>query len=99
MNKASLIAEIADLAGIPNPGPGEGSSVYKALFDGVCDRFGISKAGTMPQQAQKIVSAARLPYDAKESDSRHTPSGGGSTVTLEGLLRVRDAVQALRAGV
>jgi len=95
MTKEIVISEIAAAVGIPNPGRGEGSSVYKALFDGVCDRFGIDKIGTMPQQAQSIVSAARLPYNARNFDSRLSPSGGGSTVTLAGLRQIKAAVDVL----
>jgi hypothetical protein len=92
MSKESEISEIARLVGIPDPGRGAGSSVYKALFNGVCNRFGIDASGTMPQQAQRIVTAANLPYHAAHFDSRGTASGGGSTVTLEGLQAIKAAV-------
>lgn len=96
MTKAAEISEIARLAGIADPGPGVGSSVYKALFDGICQRFAIDAAGTMPQQAQAIISAAKLPYLADVFDSRLSASGGGSTVTLEGLKALKAAVVALK---
>lgn len=95
MTKGSEIAAIAARVGIPDPGPGVGSSVYKVLFDAVCARFGLSTTGTMPQQAQRIVTAANLPYNAREFDSRLTASGGGSTVTLRGLQQIRAAVDIL----
>jgi hypothetical protein len=95
MNKESLIAEIAKLVNIPDPGLGRGSSVPKALFDGVCRRLDLDVAGTMPQQAQRIVTAADLPYRADFFDSRGTPSQGGSTVTLQGLQQIKTAVQIL----
>ena len=97
MSKESEITAIASLCGIPDPGLGSGSSVYKALFNGICDRFGLDASGTMPQQAQRIVTAANLPYLADLFDSRTTPSLGGSTVTLEGLIQIRAAVQTLLA--
>lgn len=50
----------------------------------------------MPDQAERIVKAAGLPY-LPTFDSRGTPSGGGSTVTLEGLYQVRNAVEELIA--
>lgn len=94
-SKEDLITAIARQAGIPDPGLGRGSSVYKSLFVGVCSRLGIDSSGTMPELAQRIVTAAGLPYRADYFDSRLTPSGGGSTVTREGLLKVKDAVAKL----
>jgi hypothetical protein len=95
MSKESEITTIARLVGIPDPGLGVGSSVPKALFDGICSRFDIDGSGTMPQQAQRIVTAANIPYRADLFDSRGTPSLGGSTVTLEGLQQIKTAVQIL----
>jgi len=97
MNKETEIAHIARLVNIPNPGIGVGSSVSKALFDGVCKYFSLDATGTMPDQAERIVTAAGFHYDAAQFDSRHTPSRGGSTVTLEGLRAIRAAVEKLRA--
>jgi hypothetical protein len=95
MSKESEISDIARLVGIPDPGRGAGSSVYKALFDGVCRAVGVDASETMPQQAKRIVTKANLPYLANLFDSRGTSSGGGSTVTLEGLRAVKAAVRAL----
>ncbi|NRQ50395.1 hypothetical protein [Aeromicrobium stalagmiti] len=95
MSKESEITAISKLVGIPDPGRGSGSSVYKALFDGTCIRLGIDPNGSMPQQAQRIVTTANLPYDSTFFDSRGTPSAGGSTVTLEGLRQIRRAVEKL----
>lgn len=95
MNKETVITAIANLASIPDPGVGVGSSVDKELFVGVCRRFGLELDGTMPQLAQRIVTAANLPYQANLFDSRLTPSGGGSTVTLQGLEAIKAAVERL----
>lgn len=95
MGKESEITAIANLVGIPDPGLGVGSSVPKALFTGVCNRFRIDASGNMPQQAQRIVTAAGLPYRSDFFDSRGTASQGGSTVTLEGLRQIKRAVQIL----
>ena len=97
MAKEDLIASIAKLVGVPNPGLGVGSSVSKDLFVGVCNRFGLDARGTMPELAQRIVTAANIPYRADLFDSRLTPSGGGSTVTLEGLQAIKAAVDKLRS--
>lgn len=96
MTKASEISEIARLAGISNPGIGAGSSVYKAFFNELCQRFGVDTTGTMPQQAQAIISAAKIAYRADVFDSRLSDSGGGSTFTLEGLQALKSAVKVLK---
>jgi hypothetical protein len=95
VTKESEITAIASLVGIPDPGLGVGSSVPKDLFDGVCARFGLDSSGTMPEQAQRIVTAADVPYRSDFFDSRGTPSMGGSTVTLQGLQAIKTAVQTL----
>lgn len=95
MGKAEEITAIARLVGVPDPGLGVGSSVPKALFDAICGRLGLDGSGTMPQQAQRIVTAAGLPYRSDFFDSRLTPSSGGSTVTLDGLQQIRTAVERL----
>ncbi|GAA2170810.1 hypothetical protein GCM10009846_02460 [Agrococcus versicolor] len=95
MGKREEITAIAQMVGITDPGLGIGSSVPKALFDGVCERLGIDASGTMPQQAQRIVTAANLPYEASLFDSRNTPSKGGSTVEIRGLQQIRLAVETL----
>jgi hypothetical protein len=95
VGKAEEIVTIAKLVGVPDPGLGVGSSVPKSLFDSVCRRLSLDVSGTMPQQAQRIVTAAGLPYRADHFDSRMTPSQGGSTVTLEGLQEIRRAVEIL----
>ena len=95
MTKEAEITAIANLVGIPDPGLGIGSSVPKALFDGVCARFGLDASGTMPEQAQRIVTAANVPYRSDYFDSRGTPSMGGSTVTLQGLQAIKESVQIL----
>ena len=97
MSKEEQITAIARLVGVPDPGIGVGSSVPKQLFDGICQRFGLDSSGTMPDQAERIVRAAGMPYVREAFDSRETPSGGGSTVTLDGLLQLRTAVQRLIA--
>ena len=95
MSKEAEITAIARLVGIPDPGLGVGSSVPKALFDGVCRRFGLDANGPMPAQAERIVRAANMPYVQSAFDSRGSASGGGSTVTLDGLQQIRTAAQRL----
>jgi serine/threonine-protein kinase HipA len=71
---------------------GVGSSVPSAVFDDAARRAGVATGGTMPERAQRVVEAAGLPWDAT-FDSRNSPSGGGSTVTLAGLERLIDALE------
>jgi hypothetical protein len=97
VKKEDLITAIAKLAGVSDPGPGAGSSVYKSLLVDVCIKFGMDANGTMPQLAQRIVTKANLPYSAQYFDSRLTPSGGGSTVTFKELQAILAAVKKLKA--
>lgn len=97
MSKKQLITDIARLSDIPDPGLGVGSSVPKSLFDGVCERFNLGSGGSMPRQAERIVEGAGMHYVTGASDSTGTPSGGGSTVTEQGLQQIKMAVQRLIA--
>ncbi len=97
MSKEDELAAIARFVGATGLRLGRGSSVPKALFDAICGRFGLDASGTMPDQAERIVRAAGMPYVRAAFDSRNSASGGGSTVTLEGLQQLRTAVQRLIA--
>ncbi|QGQ20750.1 hypothetical protein GC089_18085 [Cellulomonas sp. JZ18] len=97
MSKEDELAALARLVGATNVRLGVGSSVPKALFDAICSRFGLDASGAMPAQAERIVRAAGMPYVRAAFDSRNSVSGGGSTVTLEGLQQLRTAVQKLIA--
>ncbi|MBD9699188.1 hypothetical protein IGS67_06740 [Flavimobilis sp. GY10621] len=61
----------------------------------VSKRLGIDHIGSMPELAQRIVTKANLPYRADLFDSRLTPSGGGGTVTLDGLKQILTAIKKL----
>ncbi len=75
---------------------GRGSSIPSRMFTDAARRAGVSAAGTMPERAQRVVEAAGLNWDPT-FDSRETPSGGGSTVTLAGLERLLEALDILDA--
>lgn len=94
MSKADEVEAIARLLGIKNPGVYRGSSIPDIIFQTAVARFDLPEARSMPQRAEVIARAAAVPWDAK-CDSRGTPSGGGSTVTLLGLQRLRLAVSRL----
>ena len=74
---------------------GVGSSLPADLFDSLAAFAGVDP-GPMPVVGQRVAEAAGIPWTA-ECDSRHTPSGGGSTVTLTGLKVLVDAVKVLSA--
>ncbi len=90
--KGAALARLAELLGEPYE-LGRGSSIPSRMFTDAARRVGVSTAGTMPERAQRVVEAAGLNWDPT-FDSRDTPSGGGSTVTLGGLERLIEALEA-----
>lgn len=74
-----------------------GSTGPKTVLLAIHRRFGLrlDPDMTKPQMAQAIAEIAGVPWDP-ECDSRHTPSRGGSTITLEGLRRLLAAVRKLK---
>lgn len=89
-SKGDLVAEIASLLGIENPGLSTGSTERKTLFIAANDRLGLQPGGqtSKPQLARHIVESAGFVW-------RRTFESRGSTVTRAGLLAVRDAVRFL----
>lgn len=73
-----------------------GSTEPKRLMEAIVERFGLrlDLRLSKPELAQAIATSAGIPWDER-CDSRHTPSGGGSTVTLTGLRRLLAAVELL----
>jgi len=71
-----------------------GSTIPTALFTAATQRAHVSDDGQMPDRAERVVRLAGLEWDRK-CDSRHTPSGGGATVTLTGLNRLLEALERL----
>lgn len=84
---------LCDQLGIKRESTGVGSSIPSSVFDTLRQRLGLAD-GSMPEIAEAAASAAGLPW-LPEFDSRPTQSGGGSTVTLEGLAQLNKAVAAL----
>lgn len=95
VTKESEITAIVHLVGIPDPGLDGDSSVPTFLFGAVCERLGLEATGTMPQQAQRIITAANLPYRADFFDGRGTSPAEGSVVTVAGLQQIKTAVLVL----
>lgn len=71
-----------------------GSSLPSDVFQTAAKRVGVSAAGSMPEILERIVKKAGQSYSTS-FDSRGTISGGGSTVTLEGIQALRGALRSL----
>jgi hypothetical protein len=87
-SKENLVAEIAALLGVENPGLSTGSTERKTLFVAANERLGLHLGGrrTKPDLARNVVESAGFVW-RRNFESR------GSTVTRAGLLAVRDAIR------
>jgi hypothetical protein len=70
---------------------GVGSSLPVQMFKDAARVAGVSSQGSMPEVAQRIVESVGQIWSTT-FDSRSTPSGGGSTVTLPGLKAMQEAL-------
>jgi hypothetical protein len=97
--KEELATEIERLLNMSHHPFSTGSTEPRSLFEDVAIALGMtpSREVTKVQLAQQIAEAGGQPWD-DSCDSRHTPSGGGETVTAEGISRVLAACQRLKAG-
>jgi hypothetical protein len=97
--KQDVLDSIAHLLDVPPWEVGPGSTEPKRMFTDVIERLrlAIGIRQGKPALGRAISAAAGLDWGRAE-DSTHTPSGGGDTVTLAGLQRVREAVQLLLGG-
>lgn len=86
--KGDVVRDIADALGVEAPPMSTGSTEPKAIFLLVNETLGlgISPRKTKPELARSIVEASGEAWGASY-ESR------GGTVTLEGLLAVRQAVR------
>src|SRR5207249_1419077 len=94
--KQVVLRDIAGLVARPTRAVSRGSTEPRKSFIDVIDalQLPVSRSLRKPRLAQAIVEYSGLQWDAT-CDSRNQPSGGGDTVTLEGLRRVRSAVRLL----
>lgn len=93
--KQDYLNELTDLLDQPRftiP-PNNGSSLPKYAFE-AATRLAQVPYRSMPQAAEAVVTAAGFPY-RQAYDSRQSQSGGGSTVTRDGLAALVEAVKAL----
>lgn len=91
--KQDVLNDITDLLALPRATVSVGSSLPSDVFAAAARRVGVP-GGTMPEVCEQIVRSAGQPYHSS-FDSRSTISGGGSTVTLEGVQAMRRALQTL----
>lgn len=93
--KQDVIDEIHDLLGLPRRTVARGSSLPASMFETASTQFGLSYR-SMPDACERIVKRAGMAW-YPHFDSRATSSGGGSTVTLDGVRTMRDALKSLLA--
>lgn len=92
--KQQVLDDLTAILGIRPMSLGVGSSVPSEMFREAAVIVGVP-VGTMPEICEAIVLKAGHHYDTEYFDSRTTPSGGGSTVTLDGLKAMRNALKVL----
>lgn len=94
--KQAYLDELTDLLDQPRfkiP-PTNGSSLPAYAFQ-AATRLAEVAYSNMPRAAEDVILTAGLPYDYKLYDSRHTASGGGSTVSRAGIAALVKAVEYL----
>lgn len=96
--KQQTIDEVCEVLGVGPFSVGKGSSEPAQFFLEVAQSLGIEVPSTSskPEVARRIVEKAGMVWES-DCDSRSTDSGGGSTVTLEGLKLLLSAVKKLRS--
>jgi len=82
-SKQDLLNLVTDQLGMPRETVGVGSSLPSTVFDTVAKRFDIPK-DSMPEIGEALAVKAGRSWSA-DCDSRGSLSGGGSTVTAQGL--------------
>lgn len=91
--KQAVLNDITDLLRLPRQGVSVGSSLPSDVFAEAARQAGV-RNGSMPEVCEMIVRKAGLEY-SPTFDSRGSVSGGGSTVTLEGIQAMRKALGSL----
>jgi len=91
--KQDVLDDVCRLLGIPKQAVSVGSSLPSDVFAEAARQAGV-EPGSMPEVCEAIVLKAGHSY-SPQFDSRTSSSGGGSTVTLEGIQAMRRALQRL----
>ena len=89
--KADIVREICDLVSIPEYTTTSGSSIPRRFFSDLLDTFGIDDEGDSVTASKKLFELTSVNWNATYA-SENTPSGGGGTITLEGLKALRNVV-------
>lgn len=92
--KADIIREICDLVSIPEYSTTAGSSIPRRFFSDLLDTFGVIDEGDSVAASKKLFEIAGIPWQNNYA-SENTPSGGGGTITLDGLRALRNVVTSL----
>ena len=92
-SKQDLLNHLTDQLGLARETVGVGSSLPSTVFDTAAKRFGIPY-GPMPEIGEALAVKAGRTWDA-DCDSRVSPSGGGSTVTAQGLEAMNRSIATL----
>lgn len=92
--KADLLREICDLVSIPEYTTSSGSSIPRRFFSDLLDTFGIIDEGDSVTACKKLFELTNIKWKPTYA-SENTPSGGGGTVTLEGLKALRNVITYL----
>lgn len=91
--KQDVLDQLCDVLGISRVSVGVGSSIPSEVFAAAARRAGVPK-GSMPEICEAVVEKAGMRYSSAY-DSRGSLSGGGSTVTAEGLRAMVTALARL----
>jgi hypothetical protein len=82
-SKQDLLNQVTDQLGLPREAIGVGSSLPSGVFDSAATRFAVP-SGSMPEIGEALAAKAGRSWDS-DCDSRGSLSGGGSTVTAQGM--------------
>ena len=92
--KADILREICNLVSIPEYSTTVGSSVPRRFFSDLLDTFGLTDEGDSVIASKKLFELSNTTWEESFA-SENTPSGGGGTVTLEGLKALRIVITKL----
>jgi hypothetical protein len=92
--KQEMLNRLTQIINVPPMKLGPGSTIPSALFDALLRVAGLDCNGSMPIRGKCLVEAAGLVW-GPSFDSRHSESGGGSTVTRDGLAAMEKAITIL----
>lgn len=92
-SKQDLLDAICDQLGVAREPIGVGSSLPSHVFHTMAAKVSVPR-GSMPEIGQAVAERAGMAW-GPSCDSRGSSSGGGSTVTIEGLQVLERALARL----